>query len=318
MKTGTKKILLAAAALAVLGLGLCLTALALSDFDITRLSAPSGRDREELAFSCDAGGIDRVIIDTAVDSVTLQPSPDGQIHLHCFTGNDFTYSTDTDRSELLIKQNNTGIKHLPNWFQVNFDWLGGRENLTLSVPAGYSGDLLLELDAGSVTIAEGVEIAGALDVKQDLGGFSAERLTARSITVESGAGNVDGKDWQIAQYAFLSTGSGSVSLYDSAVGSMLSCTTGSGNVSLARVSAQETAFTTNAGSIEFQELTAGNIRASSGLGDIEGSIHGEEADYSIDARTDLGDCSLPVRKGLTSKTLRLSCGAGDIRVRFLP
>lgn len=297
MKRSARKLLRLAVVLAVLGLALCAAALALSGFDINRLSVPSNSDRTELVRSYDPDKVDRIVVDLTWDSVTLLPSPDEQIHLRCFVGGGFTYSTTESDTELMIQQKNTAIQRLPGWFRVNFDWDIDR-SLSLSIPKGFDGDLSLELDAGSITIADGLELAGALDARLDLGAFSAEALTARSVTVQCDAGSLTGRDWQIAQYAFLSADLGSLSL--------------------SQLSAQDAIFLSDAGSVEFQDLAAGHIEVSSDLGAIKGSILGAEADYSIDARTSLGQCTLTNRQGLTDKTLRLSCGAGDIQVRFQP
>ena len=300
MKQSTKKILCLAAVLAFLGLGLCAATLALSGFDIARLSVPSTSDRTEHVRSYDPDGVDRIVTDMSWDSVTLLPSPDGQIHLRCFEGGGFTYSATVDGAELHITQKNTETKRLPDWFRINFDWDIGR-NLSLSLPKSFDGDLLLELDAGSIVIADGLELTGALDAKLDLGSFSAKSLAARSVTVQCGAGNVTGQNWQIAQYAFL--------------------TANLGDVTLSQVSAQDVTLAANAGSVAFHELTAAHIEASSDLGSIEGSILGTESDYSIDSLTNLGTCNLTDRQGETGKTLHLSCGAGSIwrrKRRFFP
>lgn len=297
MKRNTKKFLFLAAALAVLGLGLCTAALALSGFDITRLSVPSAHDRAELVRSYDPAEIDRIVMRMTWDSVTLLPSPDGQIHLRCFVGGGFTYSTTEGDMELRIEQKNTAIQRLPDWLRVNFDWDIDR-NLSLSVPQGFDGDLLLEMDAGSIEIADGLELAGALDAKLDLGSFSAKSLAARSVTVRCGAGSVAGLDWRIDQYAVL--------------------TADLGDVMLSHLSAQDTTLITDAGNVEFRELAANHIEISSDLGSINGSILGVESDYSIEAHTGLGTCNLTDRQGETGNTLRLSCGAGSISVQFLP
>ncbi len=297
MKQSVKKLLRLAAALAVLGLASCAAALALSGFDITRLSVPSTSDRTELVRSYDPAGVERVVMDMTWDSVTLQPSPDGQIHLRCFVGGGFDYNAAVDGAELRIIQKNTATKRLPDWFRINFDWDIDR-NLSLSIPKGFDGDLLLELDAGSIVIADGLELAGALDAKLDLGSFSAKSLAARSVTVRCGAGSVAGLDWRIDQYAVL--------------------TADLGDVMLSHLSAQDTTLITDAGNVEFRELAANHIEISSDLGSINGSILGVESDYSIEAHTGLGTCNLTDRQGETGNTLRLSCGAGSISVQFLP
>lgn len=317
MKQRTKKGLLASAALAILGLTLCTTSLALVGFDITRLSVPSNSDRKELNFSYNPAEVTRIVVNTSIDSVTLQPSPDGQLHLSCFNGGGFAYDTALNSMELTIQQRNTGSDRLPSWFQFNLDWKRDRE-LSLSIPEGFDGDLLLKLNLGEIVIADGVKLSGAIDAKLDMGSFSAETLTARSVTVECGAGDVSGRNWQIGQYTYLTTGSGSVSIKDSAAGDMLSCNTGLGDITLSQISVPDTMLNTGAGDVKFHNLTASHIDAASGLGNLEGTIIGAETDYSIDAGTNLGNCNLTARQGLTDKTLRLTCGAGDIRVKFQP
>lgn len=315
MKRTTKRALQISALLTILGILLCTTSLAQVNFDIARLSVPSSSDREEHIQTYNPSEVTRIVIDTTLDSVTLQPSPDEQLYLSCYTGGGYAYDTLVNGTELTIRQRNTGIKGLPTWFQFNLDWKQGRE-LTLSIPKGYDGDLYLDLDLGEVETVDGIELTGAIDAKLDMGTFSAKTLTARSVTVDCGAGDVTGQSWQISQYTYLTTGSGRVSLKDSTTGGMLMCSTGLGDITLSQISAPDTMLNTGAGSVDFHSLTARHIEVTSGQGSIEGTIMGVEADYSIDAETNLGKCNLKARQGLTDKTLRLTCGAGNIRVEF--
>lgn len=317
MKQRTKKVLLMSASLAILGILLCTTSLALVNFDITRLSVPSNSDRQELVQTYNPAEVTRIVVDTAIDGVTLQPSPDGQLQLCCYPGGGFAYNTSVNGTELTIQQQKSSSGRLPSWFQFNFDWKHSQD-LILSIPKNYDGDLFLNLDLGFLEIADGLELTGAIDAKMGLGNFSAETLTARSLTVKCGKGDIMGRGLQIGQYSYLSTGSGSVSIKDSAAGAMLSCNTGLGDITLSQISVPDTMLNTGAGDVEFRNLTASHIDARSGLGDIEGSIIGTETDYSIDAGSNLGNCNLTARQGLTDKTLHLTCGAGDIRVGFQP
>ena len=317
MKQRTKKVLLFSASLAVLGVLLCAVSLSITGFDFTRLSVPSNSDRTELVQTYEPAEVTRIVVDTEIDGVTLQPSPDGQLQLRCYPGGGYTYDAAVNGTELNIQQRKSGAARLPSWFQINFDWDRGR-TLTLSIPKGYDGDLLLEVDCGSLEIADGLDFTGALDAKLALGNFSSGNLTAQSVTAQCSAGDITGLGWQIGQYARLAAGTGNVSIEDSAIGDMLSCETGLGDIFLSQTTVPETTLYTGAGDVGFHGLTASHIQAASGLGDVEGSIYGAEEDYSVDLGTKLGESNLPTRRGLTDKTLRIDCGAGDIRVKFLP
>ena len=278
MKQRTKTGLRAAAGMAVLGMILCAIPLGLVGFDPARLSVPAAGKQEELVRSFSPEGVDRVVIDTAFNNVTLLPSPDGQFHLRCYNGGSVTYNAAVNGTELQIRQTPITSPRLPSWFQFNLDW-NRSQDLSLSIPDGSTGDLLLELGAGNVVLDNGLSLDGALDAILGAGNFFAGSLTARSITVQCGAGNVTGRNWQISRYAALNA---------------------------------------DAGAIAFDGLTAGHIEASSGVGSISGTIRGSESDYTIDAKTGMGSCNLTSRQGTTDQTLRLSCGAGNIQVEFLP
>lgn len=296
MKQRAKIGLRAAAGMAVLGIILCVIPLGLVGFDLTRLSVPATGEQEELVRSFSPEGVDRVVINISFSNVTLLPSPDGQFHLRCYCGGSVTYDAAVNGSELQIRQTLASSRRLPAWFQFNPDW-NRSQDLSLSIPDGFTGDLLLELGAGHVVLDSGLSLDGALDARLGAGNFSAESLTARSITVQCGAGNVTGRNWQIDRYAALNADAG--------------------DIRLSQVSVPDVVWDTDAGSIAFDGLTAGHIEASSGMGSISGTIRGTESDYTIDAKTGLGSCNLTSRQGTTDQTLRLSCGAGNIQIEFL-
>ncbi len=69
------------------------------------------------------------------------------------------------------------------------------------------------------------------------------------------------------------------------------------------------------GDIEFKNIS-GDISLKNACGDIEGTIMGREEEYTVNAKTSVGDNNLQDRSGGTKK-LDIKNDCGDIEVRFV-
>ena len=91
-----------------------------------------------------------------------------------------------------------------------------------------------------------------------------------------------------------------------------------GGLQLADVDATVLQGETALGEVSFEKLRIGQrLELSSHAGNVSGSLYGEQQDFTISARTSLGNCDLPQQTTGGACSLRLSTDLGNISVRFL-
>lgn len=73
---------------------------------------------------------------------------------------------------------------------------------------------------------------------------------------------------------------------------------------------------TDYGDVEVERISGSSITLSTSCGDIEGTIIGNETDYTINAGTDLGDNNMQNRTG-GKNTLNAKTNLGDISLNFI-
>lgn len=309
MKKTTKIALLLAAGLLAAGLALCGTALALADFDLGRLSTDYGT-AQRTGHTVDPAEVSRIELNIREDDLVVTPSEDGQIHIEYVQRERLRYQFRQADGVVAVEQAREGRW---TWFTLQ---LGLRTNqVVVSLPEDWAGDLRVESDVGAVTLERPLHL-GALDIRVGTGDLDLRGLRAGSVTAQSDVGCIYGAGWDVERYAFLETDTGDITLEDSDAGIRLQCQTDVGGLRLERVTAEELEAESATGDVTLRQLAADRIRITSDVGAIRGDIDGAEADYTISAEADVGDCNLRDWPGRTDKTLTLETDVGDIDIRF--
>lgn len=143
----------------------------------------------------------------------------------------------------------------------------------------------------TIIIPDNMSIDARLETKH--GDIEAAGLTG-SLRADSGSGDVEisGCDFDV-----------------------LECNVDYGDIELKNSGARSVICNTDSGDIDCERLWGSDIKLSSDYGDIEGSIKGNEADYTINADTRFGENRLRNRTG-GKNTLDIKAKVGDISLRF--
>lgn len=320
MKKGTKIALIIAAVLVVLGAVLCGIAWASSGFSLASLSTTGSHLVSMPKQAYNGAELDKIVLDCGWDDVEIHVSEDAYVWVQYSKWTDSTY-LETNRNGVLELQK-VSLETPRGWwqdlFQVDFTGEGEEQRaLHLWLPEEFAGDVEVTTDSGNVEIDPGVRLAGGLDCRLAAGKFEAEDLEAGRINVDTDLGDIAGSGWTVQADAVLKTNAGTIDLEKSIVGDALSCETDLGDVKTLRVTAASAALRTNAGKVALELLEASDIAVETDMGDVEGTIAGREADYTILVSTDLGDSNLRDRQGETDNVLTVTTGAGDVDLRFL-
>ena len=320
MKKGTKIALITAAALIVLGTVLSFVAWASSGFSLAALSTTGSHlvSTEKQAYN--AAELKKIVLDCGWDDVEIHVSEDAYVWVQYSKWTDWTYLK-TNRNDVLELQK-VSLDTPRGWWQDLFqvDFTGENEEqraLHLWLPEDFAGDIEVSTDSGNVEIDPGIRVTGGLNCHLMAGKFEAEDLEAGRVSVDTDLGDIAGSGWTVQADAVLKTNAGTIDLEKSTVGGALSCETDLGNVETLRVTAASVNLRTSAGEVALELLEAPDISVETDMGDVEGTIAGREADYTILVNTDLGESSLRDRQGETASVLTVTTGAGDVDLHFL-
>ncbi len=111
-----------------------------------------------------------------------------------------------------------------------------------------------------------------------------------------------------------SVSAGDIEIENSVFGT-LDCSAEFGDIELEDMNAETISAKNSCGDIEFDNIAANNLDFVCQFGDISGFINGAKSDFSITAKTSLGDCNLSDQAfGQNHLTAENECG--DISIRF--
>lgn len=220
-----------------------------------------------------------------------------------------------------------------NWYQLlNFN-SGGDWGVTIRVPEKLLDSVfvgtdmgavdLSDLEAGSVTVQgdmgdvtlDDVSASESMTVTQSLGEVTLGNCQGGSLTLENDMGGT-----QVFQCRFesgnLQGSYGSCDVDESSFDA-LAAVTDMGDIHLTRSEAAGTAVCQAAqGSVFLERFASPDITLISDMGEVSGTILGDQADYQITVDTDLGDSTLKDQLGDGPNILQVTTNMGDIDLQF--
>ena len=239
--------------------------------------------------------------------IYVELSPDEQIHISYYENSEESYAITRGSTLTFEKQ----IRQL--WYRLfRIDLY--RPSACISLPAGYQGDLTVTTKNGTIHL-QGISAAhclaqsanGSLELKNlalqslsagtDNGGLRLSGITAGSVEAETANGSI----W-----------------LETLTADTVTVSSKRGGLQMADVDAAVLQGETALGEVSFEKLRISQrLELSSHAGNVSGSLYGEQQDFTISARTSLGNCDLPQQTTGGACSLRLSTNLGDISVRFL-
>lgn len=230
--------------------------------------------------------------------------------------------------ELKITQTGNKVTH---W---GFGWFTNRRFVAVYVPQTSlfaAAQITATADAGSIKV-ENINCA-ALSVETQAGSVNVDELTANEVSLDTKAGSVNVDDIHCSVLT-MTTSAGSVNA-DGIECGVLTMTTSAGSVSASEVNATTSAtirtgagssrceistpslsITSGAGSITF-ETDASTINLSSGAGSIRGTVNGDQSQYEIKVRNDVGSTNIHNQHVVdATKFLTVESDVGSIKINF--
>ena len=220
-----------------------------------------------------------------------------------------------------------------NWYQLlnlhsNGDW-----DVTIRVPEKLLDSVFVETDMGAVDLSD-LE-AASVTVQGDMGDVTLDDVSAsESMTVTQSMGRVtmencrggilllenDMGDTDVANGSFtqgqITASSGSVGVAGSAF-TALAVDNDMGDVTLVSTQVSGVAScSVSMGSIDLDAFASPDITLISDMGEVSGTILGDQADYQITVDTDMGSSNLADQMTGGPNTLEATTNMGNIELAF--
>ena len=223
-------------------------------------------------------------------------------------------------SEVTVTEGENSVvirEKIADWTFGSWDFSSPAMNVVL--PAARSFALTIDTDNGDIKVTGTGKLSTA-KLTTDNGDVNARRATVvceKALTLTSNNGDVLlFKDFQAASL-YAETDNGDVCAYSGTVSGKIELETDNGDIEASEgvLKAAEMRMETDNGDIELKKLDADKITLLTDTGDIEATLVGKKTDYSITAKTDLGDKNITNSSG-GAKSLRAESDLGDIDIYF--
>ena len=279
-----------------------------------------------------ADTVDSLEIHASVGNVTVERTAGSQEVEIILTEN--VYQATVEEGLLVVRPlKSAGGQNGWNWYQLlnlhsNRDW-----DVTIRVPEKLLDSVFVETDMGIVDLSD--LQAGSVTVQGDMGDVTLDNVSAsESMTVTQSMGRVtlgncqggsltlenDMGGTQVFQCRFesgnLQGSYGSCDVDESSFDA-LAVVTDMGDIHLTRSEAAGTAVCQAAqGSVFLERFASPDITLISDMGEVSGTILGDQADYQIAVDTDMGSSNLADQMTGGPNTLEVTTNMGNIELTF--
>lgn len=237
--------------------------------------------------------ISNVNIDVDMSDIKIMPvMGTDKITLTYFTDDTNKYDISEDNGTLSVKYVKFN-KEKAKWYDYYFSFDFGRDHdVILQVPQNFRADLLLHADYGDIEVTD---MSGdSMNIHTSYGDLDITGCKFKAMECATDYGDIDIERSQSDTF---------------------NCSTDFGSIDVTDMVGKMTCIT-DYGDIELERIAGESITLDTACGDIEGTIDGREANYTINAQTNLGDKNVQSRAG-GEKRLDVKTDMGDIDIIFL-
>lgn len=183
--------------------------------------------------------------------------------------------------------------------------------LVVGIPESWTGyNIVADVEVGALSIEN--SNADTINVELDTGACKIVTQNATNVSIESDTGAVmfQGKTNTLN----VDVNTGATKLEGTANTVTVDTDTGAIKVDM---EVQHLNLSTDTGAINFEVTNNQTIEVESDTGSIRGTIHGDEAQYSILVDVDTGSCNVKDQIGTGSQVLEINVDTGSARIDFV-
>lgn len=315
-----KALLIVALSCLIVGIIICVTALALGEFDMEIFSAKYIEGTETLA-----GEFTDISVDTGEFDVQILPAEDGVCRAE--------YRQNSKTPLRFAVENGTLTVHAENlrkWYDYIAFFNFRHSELTLYLPARMYGtvqidtatgtiglpggftatDMRLHTSTGNITL-NGVSAANALEVKASTGYVKLTDISAAALSARAGTGRLNLQYISVARQLDVRATTGEVKLVN-ATAPVITVETSTGNIVLQdTVSTGTMTLKASTGEVRLTACDAKSMDITTSTGDVRGTLRSPKI---FIASTSTGRVSVP--DTATGGTCHITCTTGDIDIQI--
>lgn len=270
----------------------------------------SGEERWTEEFRFAAADADEIEIDAENKEVIYETAEGDEVVILYDTDNMQIYTQQWEGRKFQLK--NKDRRNTRQWGEAYRTDRPYR--ITVQVPAGYTGILKAETDNGRVE-AKGFQKLTAFSCDTENGEVLLADMAVQRLEVDTENGQVELEHVQAAQQAEVDTENGQITLQEVAA-PLLKMETENGMIQMKSVQASQSfQGKTENGFISFETLESPDILLKTSMGEISGSIRGNQADYRIITSKTMGENNLRSKSDGTKK-LQATTDMGRIHITF--
>ena len=314
-----KRWLIAAAALVLVGFAVCAASIAALGFDFTALGTQNYKTN---TYPVD-GKVEQISIHAQTDKITLLPAEDGKCKVVCSETKKITHEVKAEKGELSVQ---TVDKR--TWI----DQIGinvGSPSITVYLPAGAYGQIVVETDTGDVEIPADfsfvnlriqgdtsdvtcrADVSGAMEIGLSTGDISLAGLSAGGMDLSVSTGHVDVESVTCKGDVNIHVSTGKTEL-DGLTCANLSTDGSTGKITLKDVVASGSFnIERSTGDVRFENSDAAEIFVNTSTGEVTGTLRSEKIFFT---ESDTGKENVP--KSVTGGRCEITTDTGDIEIEI--
>ena len=299
-KDNKKILLIVAAVLTVVGVGIFTVAFAILGFDIAKLST----QKYEFNTYTLNEDFNSIKINTETASVILAESDSDECKIECVEREKMKHSAEVREGTLVIDVENT-----KKWY----DYIGsnfGNETVTVYLPKAVYASLTVNADTGSVEIPKMFSFESVC-VKVDTGLIGCYAEVSDSIELQTATGSIRAENSSTDGEVKIKTATGSIKIADIRC-NRLSAESHTGSIDLTNtIAADNMTINCATGNVRLDSCDANEIKVATHTGSIVGTLLSDKIFF---AKSSVGNVDVP--KTTSGGTCELVTGTGDIKIEI--
>lgn len=284
MSKATKAWLITASALTALGLIIFAAVMTVCDWDFTKLSTVEYKTE---VYNPD-GEFNKITIDTDITEIELVPSENKECKVVCFESEKAEHYAAVEDGTLVISSTDKR-----KWYE-NIGISLKTPKITVYLPQNSYNSLSVESDTGNITVPETLSfktvqinghtsdigffasVSDTVQIKVNSGNISVGTLTADSLSLAAGTGDIKVNSVSINNGINIKTSTGTVKLTDISCGSILA-DSNTGDMSFKNVLVSGSlSVESGTGNVGFDNSDADTVCVKTGTGDVTGTLLSEK------------------------------------------
>ena len=317
MRSSTRRWLIAAAVLVVVGIAACGVAMAKSNWDINELSTVK-YETNTVNIGGDFRSI-RIVSDT--EDIKFVPAEDGKCKVVFLEREDEKHSAEVQNGTLVVTKTNSS-----KWYDRVFSFSTRSPSITVYLPKSEYAVLDIKEDTGDITIPKNFEFESIdisvstgdvscnasvnelLRIKASTGDINIERATAGDIDLTASTGRVNIKSVVCSGDIKVVVSTGKSFLTDVSCRSLESVGD-TGDITLNHVIVQKILIERTTGDVSFEKCDAAELSIRTDTGDVSGSLLSEKIFIT---KSNTGKIDVP--ETVTGGKCEITTDTGDIKI----